>query len=163
MPEPEDATTPSNSTAPIVLVVDDEPTARSTITRMIRGMGYPSRSCRSGRDALEFLAAHPRTVRLLIADLLMPGMDGGELAERAIDLDPGLRVVLLAGEGEESGRDLLAGYRDLPVLTKPITFGSLYGKLEELLGAPYRPPSYPPSMGPPRPRSRRRSSGQHGG
>ena len=91
----------------------------------------------------------------------MPGMDGGELAERALDLDPGLRVVLVAGPGKDADRDLLAGYRDLPVLTKPVTFGALYGKLEELIGAPYRPASYPPSMGPPRPRARRRSSGQH--
>jgi CheY-like chemotaxis protein len=160
MPHPEDATHLGSST-PLVLVVDDEQTSRSTISRMIRGMGYQGRSCRSGHEALRFLATNPRAVRLLIADLLMPGMDGGELAERAMDLDPGLRVVLVAGPGKDTDRDLLAGYRDLPVLTKPVTFGELYGKLEELIGAPYRPASYPPSMGPPRPRARRRSSGQH--
>jgi CheY-like chemotaxis protein len=160
MPHPEDVTHSSPST-PLVLVVDDEQASRSAITRMVRGMGYRAQSCRSGRDSLRFLAANPRAVRLLITDLLMPGMDGGELAERAMDLDPGLRVVLVAGPGKDADRDLLAGYRDLPVLTKPVTFGELYGKLEELIGAPYRPASYPPSMGPPRPRPRRRSSGQH--
>ena len=156
----EDAAYPGSST-PLVLVVDDEQGSRSSISRMIRGMGYQGRSCRSGREALRFLAANPGAVRLLVADLVMPGMDGGELAERAMDLDPGLRIVLLAGPGEDSDRDLLAGYRDLPVLTKPVTFGDLYGKLEELVGAPHRPTGYPPSMGPPRPRTRRRSSGQH--
>jgi CheY-like chemotaxis protein len=157
MPHSEDVT-PSSSSTPLVLVVDDEQAPRSAITRMVRGMGYRAQSCRSGSQSLRFLAANPRAVRLLIADLLMPGMDGGELAERAMDLDPGLRVILVAGPGEDSGRDLLAGYRDLPVLTKPVSFGDLYGKLEALIGTPYRPASYPPSMGP---RVRRRSSGQH--
>jgi CheY-like chemotaxis protein len=66
-----------------VLVVDDEVTPRSIVSRMVRAMGYPVRTCRSGRDALHFLAAHPRQARLLLADLGMPRMDGGELAERA--------------------------------------------------------------------------------
>jgi len=60
MPHPEDATHPGSS-APLVRVVDDEQTSGSTISRMIRGMGYQGRSCRSGREALRFLATNPRT------------------------------------------------------------------------------------------------------
>jgi len=59
MPHPEDATRPGSS-APLVLVVDDEQTSRSTISRMIRGMGYQGRSCPSGREALRFLATNAR-------------------------------------------------------------------------------------------------------
>ena len=59
MPHPEDATDPGSS-APGMLVVEDEQTSRSTISRMIRGMGYQGRSCRSGREALRFLATNPQ-------------------------------------------------------------------------------------------------------
>jgi len=62
MPHPEDATHPGSS-APLVLVVDDEQTSRSTISRMIRGMGYQGRSRRSGREALRFLATNPQAGR----------------------------------------------------------------------------------------------------
>jgi CheY-like chemotaxis protein len=81
---------------PLVLVVDDEARPRSTITRMVASLGYQARSCHDGRAALRFLKAHPREVRLLLADLGMPHMDGGELAERAKDLDPRLIAVLMA-------------------------------------------------------------------
>ena len=73
MTHPEDATSSSPSTS-VVLVVDDEQPSRSGLTRMLRGMGYQGRSCRNGRQALRFLAANPGAVRLLIADLLMPGL-----------------------------------------------------------------------------------------
>ena len=80
--------------SPMVLVVDDESAVRTEVCRMIRGFGYPARSARGGQEALGVLLEHPREVRLLIADLGMPRMDGGELAERARDLDPGLRCFL---------------------------------------------------------------------
>jgi CheY-like chemotaxis protein len=156
MPQEDAQLLPLNP-GPLVLVVDDELTPRSIVSRMVRAVGYPVRTCRSGRDALRFLAAHPRRVRLLLADLGMPRMDGGELAERARDLDPALRVVLLFDPADAHAADLLTGYRDFPYLTKPVGFGDLYGWLEALLGPPPTGASSPRSMT----RSRgRRTSGQ---
>jgi hypothetical protein len=58
--------------------------------------------------------------------------------------------------------ELLAGYRDLPALTKPVGFSELYGRLRELLGPPAMTPGRPSSPGQPaRPRSARRPSGRH--
>src|SRR5215213_9613871 len=82
---------------PLVLVVDDELTPRSIVTRMVRALGYQARSCPSGAAALRFLTAHPGLVRLVLTDLAMPRMDGGELAERVRDRLPGLPVILMAG------------------------------------------------------------------
>jgi CheY-like chemotaxis protein len=160
VPDQEDARVIPLDTGPLVLVVDDEQTPRSIVSRMVRAMGYPVRNCRSGRDALRFLAAHPRAVRLLLADLGMSRMDGGELAERARDLDPSLRVVLMFDPADVHAADLLSGYRDFPYLRKPITFGDLYGWLVELLGPPLGGPSRPPSIGQRRQRSRRPSGHQ---
>ena len=145
----------SATIGPLVLVVDDEPDERSTVCRMVRGLGYRVQACASGREALAYLAAHPREVKLLLTDVGMPVMDGGELVERARDLDPALRAVLLAPPGDAQVDELLAGYRDLPNLTKPVGFSELYGRLRELLG----PPALSPSRQA-RPRTRR-PSGRH--
>jgi two-component system cell cycle sensor histidine kinase/response regulator CckA len=145
---------------PLVLVVDDEARPRSITTRMVRALGYQARSCHGGRVALGFLKAHPRQVRLLLADLGMPLMDGGELAERGKDLDPGLIAVLMADPSDPHLQDLISGYAGFPFVPKPISFADLAEKLERLLGVPATPTIAPPSMDPPRSR-RRRSSGQH--
>ena len=143
---------------PLVLVVDDEPTPRSLITRMARSLGYRARSRPSGRAGLRFLQSHPREVRLLLADLGMPQMDGGELAERAKDLDPSLLVMLMADPRDPTLDGLVSAYRDAPFLPKPVGFGDLAEKLERLLGIPTGPTSPPPSMVK---RTRRRPSGRH--
>lgn len=141
---------------PLVLVVDDESAARSAVCRMVRGLGYRVQSCDSGRAALRYLEAHPREVKLLLADLDMPRMDGGELVERARDLDPGVRVALMAAAVDADHRELLTGYRDLPVLRKPVGFAELYARLRDLLGPPAMTPG---TAG--RPRSVRRPSGRY--
>jgi CheY-like chemotaxis protein len=139
---------------PLVLVVDDEPIHRDAVTRMVQALGYQARSCSSGNAALHLLEDHPREVRLLLADLLMPGMDGGELTERARDLDNQLMMVLMAGAGDVDARELLSGYRDLPLLWKPVNLEELARMFEELLGAATHP-------APPRHRLRRRSWEHH--
>jgi CheY-like chemotaxis protein len=154
----EDGTLLPLTPGPLVLVVDDELTPRSIVSRMLRTLGYPVRSCPAARDALRFLASHPGDVRLLLADLIMPRMDGGELVERALDLDPGLRVALMAGRDDSHAAALMAGYRDLPFLGKPVEFGALARLAGELVGPPARAAGEPRSM---HPRVRRRVSGHH--
>jgi CheY-like chemotaxis protein len=158
----EDVTLLPLNPGPLVLVVDDEARPRSAITRMVGSLGYQALSCDSARAALRFLKAHPREVRLLLADLGMPHMDGGELAERAKDLDPRLIAVLMADAANPQLHDLLSGYAGFPFVPKPVSFADLAEKLERLLGIPATPTSSPPSRAPPRSR-RRRTSGQHRG
>ena len=147
---------------PLVLVVDDELTPRTIITRMVRALGYRAVSCQNGRGALQFIKGHPSQVRLLLTDLVMPVMDGGELAERAKDLEPGVIMVLMSTPDDPYAHELLSGYRDLPFIPKPVSFGDLAEKLERLLGVPSRPTKPPRSTQSSR-QSRRRSSGSHPG
>jgi CheY-like chemotaxis protein len=142
----------------VVLVVDDDRESRHAVCRMVRGLGYRVAARAGGRQALEYLASHPRVVRLLLADLAMPQMDGGELFERARDLDPALQASLMVAPGEHA--ELLGGYRDVPRLTKPVGFGELYSRLREALGPPPIA-ARPTSAGPVRARPGRRTSGRH--
>jgi CheY-like chemotaxis protein len=65
--------------------VNDEVTTCSKVTRLVRSLGFQARSCPSGAAALRFLRALPGAARLVLADLAMPRMDGGEFAERVKD------------------------------------------------------------------------------
>ena len=123
------------STEPTVLIVDDEETPRSVTCRMVRALGYQAQSARDGREALRYLQQHPGEVRLLLADVVMPYMDGGELAERARDLHPRLPIVLMSSHPLEDIGELLAGYPEIPFLAKPFTTEQLYQMLTPLLGA----------------------------
>jgi two-component system, cell cycle sensor histidine kinase and response regulator CckA len=124
---------------PTVLVVDDEETPRSDICRMVRALGYPTRSAHDGREALRYIQQHPGEIRLVLTDLIMPYMDGGELFERARDLHPRLPIALMSSSPQGEIAELLAGYPELPFLEKPFTSEALYRVLTPLLGPPTRP------------------------
>jgi two-component system, cell cycle response regulator CpdR len=146
------------SPGPLILVAADDLTHRSIVTRMVRVLGFPVRSCAGSYPALRFLREHRGDVRLILADLAMKHMDGGELAERAKDLDPRVRVVLMAAPTDPHVADLIGGYYDLPFLSKPVSFADLAAVVRKVLGAAPHPTPDPPIMTRPR---RRRSSGQH--
>jgi two-component system, cell cycle sensor histidine kinase and response regulator CckA len=124
------------SPEPTVLIVDDEETPRAVTSRMVRALGYQSQAARDGREALRYLQQHPGEVRLVLTDVLMPYMDGAELAERARDLHPQLPIVLMSSHPVENIGELLAGYPELPFLAKPFTTERLSQVLTPLLGAP---------------------------
>ena len=159
MSSPEDDAVIPLSVAPTVLVVDDELTPRSIICRMVRGMGYQVRTSRNGREALRYLKQHPGEIQLVLTDLVMPYMDGGELAERARDLDPRLKLILVSGYPRAEVLDLAGGYPEFPFLEKPVGFGRLYELLGELLGVVGGPPSGPRHTPPARSRVSKPVSG----
>lgn len=132
MPARKDRRSPF-STEPTVLIVDDEETPRAVTCRMVRALGYQAHSARDGREALRYLQQHPGEVRLLLTDVVMPYMDGGELAERARDLHPRLPIVLMSSHPLETIGELLAAYPELPFLAKPFTTEKLYQVLTPLL------------------------------
>jgi two-component system cell cycle sensor histidine kinase/response regulator CckA len=126
------------SADPTVLIVDDEETPRSTTCRMVRALGYQARAARDGREALRYIQQHPGEIRLILTDVIMPYMDGGELAERARDLHPRLPIILMSAYPVGAIAELVAAYPELPFLEKPFTTETLQRILTSLLGPPGR-------------------------
>lgn len=126
------------SAEPTVLIVDDEETPRSVTCRMVRALGYQAQTARDGREALRYLQQHPGEVRLLLTDVVMPYMDGGELAERARDLLPRLPIVLMSAYRAGDIGELISAYPEFPFLAKPFSTEKLYQVLTPILGAPAR-------------------------
>jgi CheY-like chemotaxis protein len=96
-----------------VLVVDDNPIARSTAVHLFEDLGFKVLDAYNGAAALRLIEAHPE-IELLFVDVRMPGMSGLELAEVAQRARPHLKIVFTSGYVDR--RDVPAG---APFVPKP--------------------------------------------
>jgi DNA-binding NtrC family response regulator len=103
-----------------IMIVDDEPCIADTLAIIFRNAGYDAVAYYDGRSALEACTA--RTPDLLISDVLMPGINGFDLAILIGQQCPGCKIVLFSGLG--ASFDLVEeakchGY-DFEILEKPV-------------------------------------------
>jgi CheY-like chemotaxis protein len=116
-----------------VLVVEDEEQVRGLASRALETVGYTVLEARDGEQALEVSARHPGPIHLLLTDVVMPGMNGQELAGRLLALRPGVKVLYVTGYVDDSVRfhaELKPGMATMP---KPFTASSLARKVREIL------------------------------
>jgi two-component system cell cycle sensor histidine kinase/response regulator CckA len=107
-----------------ILLAEDEEAVRTLAVRALRMRGYAVIAAASGEEALRIAAERVEPVDLLVTDMVMPGMNGRELAHRLRDGWPGMRVLLVSGysHDERGGADEAA---DGGVLLKPFSPASL--------------------------------------
>jgi CheY-like chemotaxis protein len=80
-----------------ILLVDDHATARKSMQRVLLDAGYRILAASGGQQALKVFAEHSGAVDLLVADCMMPGMNGRELAETLLRQKPGMKILLISG------------------------------------------------------------------
>lgn len=126
----ESAPTRPAAVTPCVLVVDDQADVRSSLSVMLRTLGYEVQAVDGGAAALEWLSRESSP--LVISDLAMPGMDGLELAARLHASGSGVPVVLLSGwTGGQGLAPLPPGVARM--LGKPIRMSQLREVLRALI------------------------------
>jgi PAS domain S-box-containing protein len=109
----------------VVLVVDDNVDAASTLTLLLRLMGYDAHPAHDGLEALRlFKEVHPEVV---LMDLGLPGMDGYEIAHRIRQLPEGAQVQMIAltGWGQQSDREATQAAGFDAHLVKPVNHQAL--------------------------------------
>jgi CheY-like chemotaxis protein len=114
-----------------VLLVEDEPELRQITARTLERHGYRVRAVENAQEALAVLEGDT-PVALLLTDVVMPGMSGLQLAWRAADLRPQLRLLLMSG----FPRDLWEQGEincDLIIIEKPFDAEQLLRKVSEVL------------------------------
>lgn len=113
----------------MVLVVEDEPQLRQIVSRMLESHGYRVRTAANALDALRLLETDA-SVDLLLTDVVMPGISGVQLTERATAMRPKLRVLYMSGFPqdlwERGGID-----PDAAMIEKPFDAGQLLRKVAE--------------------------------
>jgi CheY-like chemotaxis protein len=127
------AAAPGPGGSETVLLVEDEESVRVFATKALEKQGYRVLQARHGRDALLRLAEHQGPVHLVITDIVMPEMGGGELARRLAGERPDLPVLFMSGYTDDEVAAHGLG-PDQSFLQKPFTSDVLGRKVREALG-----------------------------
>jgi two-component system, cell cycle sensor histidine kinase and response regulator CckA len=116
-----------------VLVVEDQDGVRALTCRVLERQGYTVLQAPLGAEALTLVAGHSGPIHLLITDVIMPEMNGWQLAQRLAPLRPEMKVLYLSGYTNEVAlpEDVLA--RGVAFQSKPFTVEALATKVRELL------------------------------
>jgi two-component system, cell cycle sensor histidine kinase and response regulator CckA len=118
----------------MILVVEDQENVRGLALETLTSYGYSVLAAANGQEALEVSKKHKGRIDLLLTDVVMPGMDGKELAGKLRALRPEIKVVYASGYGEEviSHRGVLES--GVEYLQKPFGPSALAAKVREVLG-----------------------------
>ncbi|HZS41710.1 MAG TPA: PAS domain S-box protein [Polyangia bacterium] len=119
--------------AEIILLVEDDEDVRDFVQLVLRAAGYRVLTAENGVDALAIAAAHEGAIDLLLSDVVMPQMNGRQLAEQLGPLRPSMKVLYMSGyPGDSIARygDVIAGSA---FLQKPFSAGALTGKVRAVL------------------------------
>jgi two-component system cell cycle sensor histidine kinase/response regulator CckA len=120
-----------------VLVAEDDGAVRRLTRDILTKHGYTVLDARDGDEALALARRHAGAIHLLIADVVMPGLSGRELAERLMVDRPAIRVLYTSGYSENMM--VRAGFErvesELPLLTKPFLPADLLRRVAQTLAS----------------------------
>jgi PAS domain S-box-containing protein len=128
---------PAEGKGEIILVAEDDALLRHTVSEVLRGQGYTVETAGNGQAALALLRSLNH-VDLLLTDIMMPGMNGVELATAARALMPRLRIMFATGFSDQ--RVLAQWPETLDVVNKPFALDHLIGRVNACLRTPHAAP-----------------------
>jgi two-component system cell cycle sensor histidine kinase/response regulator CckA len=117
-----------------ILVVEDEAAILNLIKTMLEKLGYTVLTASTASRAMQLVEAHAGEIRLLITDVVMPGMNGRELAEQLMSLDPTLNLLFMSGYTATVIAQLGVLDREVRFIQKPFSMKHLATKVREALG-----------------------------
>jgi two-component system, cell cycle sensor histidine kinase and response regulator CckA len=123
-----------------ILLVEDEPIVRALVRAVLERTGYTILDAPDGPTALAIAEDHPE-IDLMLADVVMPGMTGLELARRLDARRKGVPIVLMSGYAEEGLSLSATADADLGFLSKPFTTEALEATVQEALDRARRRPA----------------------
>jgi CheY-like chemotaxis protein len=122
----------SNSLPPI-LIVDDEKPVRDIVRDWLLSAGYPVLEAQDGKTALQLVTQRSLRIGLLITDVIMPYMNGRELADRVSVIRPQLRVLFITAYSAEILMGLGLCPEGVDLLRKPFDKAKLIGQVNRIL------------------------------
>ncbi len=117
-----------------ILLVEDEAAVRQIAAKTLVKRGYEVLEAEDGEEALALAEQYSGQIDLMISDVVMPGLDGPGLLEKAREHLGDARVIFMSGYAEEEFSDVLSRERDVSFLPKPFTLPQLAERVKETLG-----------------------------
>jgi CheY-like chemotaxis protein len=119
-----------------ILVAEDDDMLRPLTTGLLERLGYTVRQASNAQEALAVAREHQGPIHLLVADVVMPGASGRELARQLVDTRPDTKVLYVSGYTDDAIVHHGMLEPGLAFLHKPFTPDALARKVRELLDAP---------------------------
>ncbi len=116
-----------------ILLAEDDDSMRGFLERALVRAGFEVSSFANGFDAFEQLKQEPFT--LLLTDIVMPRMDGIELARKASEIDPELKIMFITGFAAVVLNSDIASKKETRVLSKPFHLKDLVREVERVLAS----------------------------
>ncbi len=116
-----------------ILIVEDEESVLKIAKRALAQRGYNILAATNGSDALELCRSHGDAIHLLLTDVILPGINGPELAKSICELRPGIKVLYMSGYTDQViGNENCIG-DNMNFLPKPFLPSELVQRIDEIL------------------------------
>ncbi|KAF0211160.1 MAG: Multi-sensor hybrid histidine kinase [Methylocystaceae bacterium] len=132
LPRPRPLELPLGRPEELVLIVEDDDTARRVTAQGVRELGYSVLEAENGRVAIDIIRRRA-DIALMVTDVVMPDMDGARLAREAVFRRHSLRVLFITGYTRNAIVHNGVLDKDVKLLTKPFTLEQLAIKMRDIL------------------------------
>jgi two-component system cell cycle response regulator CpdR len=122
-----------NKTLPKILLAEDDNDMRRFLVKALENAGYEVTDYDNGMSAYRRLREEP--FELLLTDIVMPEMDCIELARRASELDPDIKIMFITGFAAVALNPDSQAPKDAKVLSKPFHLRDLVNEVQKMLAA----------------------------
>jgi PAS domain S-box-containing protein len=116
-----------------IMISEDEESIRLMLEDFLKSIGYTVLTACNGKEALELAESHKGKIHLLLTDIVMPGMNGFELAKRLKKALPEIKLLFMTGYIKPTSTQEMMKIKD-NLIDKPVSIHALSIKLREILG-----------------------------
>ncbi len=132
---------PRHASTGTILVVEDDSAVSALVTRALRHAGFEVFRAVDAQQALELARCHAGPIDLLLTDVVMPGMNGRELADRIAQFRPDVRLLFMSGYSDDTVLQRGVEASTVEFIQKPFTLPGLVIRVQSVLagGRPVPP------------------------
>jgi two-component system cell cycle response regulator CpdR len=118
-----------------ILLAEDDDSMRDFLAKALKRAGHDVTVCSDGEEGIDEIGEEPARFDLLLTDIVMPGVDGIELARRAAEVDPTLKIMFITGFAAVALNPGSGAPTNAKVLSKPFHLRELVDEVARVMAA----------------------------